>query len=79
MITFLPKMPDRLVPFFKSQAATEQSESAYDRYCEVYFERLGDGFYSQHQAAEFAEALAVYSMCLGLQRVINFNDIGESK
>lgn len=76
MITFLPAIPERIKPLFDSPASREASESAYDRYCEVYLKFLGRSCYKDvYEAQRAAEDQAVYSMCLTLQRMIAYGGI----
>ena len=62
MITFIPKRPESLTPnFFRSARGDEALDYAFKRYCEIYFERLGTGYYTQWEAQREAEHMGYHA------------------
>ena len=67
MITFIPKRPEELSKaFYHSEASHKALDFGFHRYTQIYFEKLGSGYYTQHEAESFALNVGQYAAMLDL-------------
>ena len=71
MIEFKPKRPSSLTPeIWRSKLGDAAADKGYAWYCDTYYEYLGGGYYSQHEAEMMAERAGLYMALINAQQML---------